>query len=333
LNIENTEEFISYLLSNNIIGEEETVQITRLKGGVSNRTLKVDFGIQSWVVKQALNKLRVSGDWFSAPERIFHEAATMRWLHQNLPGTSPELIFEDQANYLLAMQAIPAPFINLKSHLLTEQPELIFLQQAGTMLGRIHQLGKDAQQLPELLLNTNFFNSLRVRPYYQQVIRTIPKTEAFFNKLIKETRIHGYTLTHGDFSPKNLLVKDEQLILLDHEVAHYGDGTFDIGFFITHLLAKSIYRPKLRDLFHQGIERFVVGYKEETHLDIPKEQRAVAHTIGCLLARVCGLSPLEYLDPTQQQLQKLVALKLLEHPPKHLNALTSAFKSNINDQN
>ena len=333
MNIENTEEFISYLLSKGIIGKDDTIQIAKLKGGVSNRTLKVDFGIHSWVVKQALEKLRVTGDWFSAPQRIFHEAATMRWLHQNLPGTSPELIFEDQAHYLLAMQAIPTPFINLKSHLLTEQPQLIFLQQAGTMLGRIHQLGKDAQQLPELLLDTNFFNSLRVRPYYQQVIQTIPETETFFKELIEETRSHGYTLTHGDFSPKNLLVKDERLILLDHEVAHFGDGTFDLGFFITHLLAKSLYRPELMDVFHQGIERFVIAYKAETHLDSQQEQRAVQHTIGCLLARVSGLSPLEYLNPAQQRLQKIAALKLLKHPPMYLNELTSAFKSNVNDQN
>ena len=328
MNIENTEEFISYLISKDIVGKEDNIQITRLSGGVSNRTLKVDFEGPSWVVKQALQKLRVSEDWFSAPERIFHEAATMRWLHQYLPGTSPELTFEDQEYFVVAMQAIPTPFINLKSHLLNSDPELTFIQKAGSMLGRIHQLGKDPQQLPELLLDSSFFSSLRVRPYYEQVAKAIPKTESFFRNLIEETRNHRYTLTHGDFSPKNLLVKDQQLILLDHEVAHYGDGTFDLGFFTTHLLAKSIYRPELRDLFHKAIEHFLVAYKAETDLDSKKEQRAVGHTIGCLLARVSGLSPLEYLNPAQQELQKMLALKMIEHPPSNLNELISVFKSN-----
>ena len=50
------------------------------------------------------------------------------------------------------------------------------------------------------------------------------------------------TLVLGDFSPKNILVHAHGLILLDFECAHAGDAAFDLGFFLSHLLLKTIHR-------------------------------------------------------------------------------------------
>jgi aminoglycoside phosphotransferase (APT) family kinase protein len=46
---------------------------------------------------------------------------------------------------------------------------------------------------------------------------------------------------HGDFSPKNLLVWEGRVMLIDCEVGHYGDPAFDLGFFVTHLVLKAIW--------------------------------------------------------------------------------------------
>src|SRR5271167_4054265 len=62
-----------------------------------------------WVLKQALTKLRVDVDWFSSPERIGVEAKAIRWLNALAPkGTTPFFIFDDIANHLVAMEAIPS---------------------------------------------------------------------------------------------------------------------------------------------------------------------------------------------------------------------------------
>jgi 5-methylthioribose kinase len=44
---------------------------------------------------------------------------------------------------------------------------------------------------------------------------------------------------HGDFSPKNLLIYGNSLMLIDFEVGHYGDPAFDLGFFLSHLTLKA----------------------------------------------------------------------------------------------
>src|SRR6478752_1157630 len=92
----------------------EAVSFERLKGGVSNRVVRVDWADgHSWVVKQALTKLRVTVDWYSSPERIVVEARALRWLNRLAPkGTTPSLTFEDAGAHLMAMEAIPVDHEN-----------------------------------------------------------------------------------------------------------------------------------------------------------------------------------------------------------------------------
>ena len=334
INIEDTPQLINYLRKSGRIEKHVNANVTNLAGGVSNRTILValDNGV-SWVMKQALNKLRVDGDWFCPPERIHFEADAMRWLDQNIPGTSPKLIFEDENQHLLAMEAVKTPFENLKS-LLLDQPQATYFEAAGNLLGQIHQNGLNEAQIPNRLFDTHFFDILRVDPYYLETINQEKVTEKFYQLLIADTSRDRYTFTHGDYSPKNLLLKDHRLILLDHEVAHFGDGTFDLGFFIAHLLSKANHLRKYSADFLNGIRLFIKAYQSKvTHLDKVREQRVVRHAIGCLLARVCGLSQLEYLSEDHRKIQKTIGIALIEDIPSTVESLVIKFNKLLNANN
>jgi len=41
---------------------------------------------------------------------------------------------------------------------------------------------------------------------------------------------HRICLVLADFSPKNILITDQGIHLVDFETAHYGDPAFDLGF-------------------------------------------------------------------------------------------------------
>ncbi len=98
-------------------GEPASIEV--LAGGVSNRTVLVRWpNGDAWVMKQALAKLRVKADWFSDPARIHREALGLQWMGDLLPGAAPALVFEDEANHILAMQAVPQPHDNWKTMLL-----------------------------------------------------------------------------------------------------------------------------------------------------------------------------------------------------------------------
>ena len=329
LNIENPLELLNYLRDGGSIEKNTEVRISLLSGGVSNRTVLLEFDDgSSWVMKQALDKLRVEGDWFCSPERIFYEAEAMRWLDQYVHGNTPKLIFEDQSQYILAMEAVQPPFENLKTLLISSPPRSIYFKSAGKLLGQIHLQGsKQETHIPELFNDNQFFQTLRIEPYYLETIKKVGESKSFFETLIADTNNDRYTFVHGDYSPKNLLVKDDKLILLDHEVVHYGDGTFDLGFFIAHLLSKSNHLPEYNAEFISGVLVFFEAYLDQTKMmNKSREQRAVSHTIGCFLARVCGLSQLEYLSEEQRHRQKSIALRLLADIPHSINELTLKFK-------
>jgi 5-methylthioribose kinase len=318
-----------YLREKSPIPVPNIAGIKNLSGGVSNKTVQVFFEDgSSWVIKQALEKLRVKGDWFSDPDRIFFEAAAMSWLQKRV--RIAKLIFEDQAHHLLVMEGIATPFENLKNIFMKSGPSPMLIQKAGEMLGEIH--GTEVYELPELLMDNRFFISLRIEPYYQEVIRKEPSTKVFLDHLIEETYADRFSFTHGDYSPKNFLVRNDDLILLDHEVAHFGDGTFDLGFFFTHLVSKANHIPEYRQQFIDGLQIFYDSYHKKNEIDKQREARVIRHTIGCLLARVKGLSPLEYLTEDQKGKQLQIGLQLIDEVPLTLDHFVLRIKELLNDQ-
>src|SRR5467141_528596 len=97
LDIEDFDALRQYLTERRHVNAGETVSFKKLLGGVSNRTVKVTWADgRGWILKQALEKLRVDVDWFSSPERIGVEAKALRWLNRWAPpGSTPPFICED----------------------------------------------------------------------------------------------------------------------------------------------------------------------------------------------------------------------------------------------
>lgn len=331
LDIEQPDALLEYLKARRAISPDEQPEIRVLAGGVSNRTVWVGQPSgENWVLKQALEKLRVQTDWFSSPERVYREAMGLRWLQQLAPPeTVPQLVFEDHDYGLLAMQAVPEPHDNLKALLLKGQLDLDHIQQFGHWLAIVHRHAyEQKQQVATAFADRSFFETLRIAPYYAYTADQVPEAASFLNDLITTTRDIRLTLVHGDYSPKNVLVYQDRLIVLDFEVIHFGDPAFDLGFSMTHLLSKAHHLATLRTAYADATRLYWKWYRETLGaLDwaAALEARAVRHTLGCLLARVAGKSPLEYLNPEARLKQKQVVLALMAEPPQMVPELIDRF--------
>lgn len=316
LDIENFEELDGYLRRAGRIAASEKPSFQILSGGVSNRVVMVQFpGGNGWVLKQALEKLRVQVDWFCSPERIRREAAALSLLETLAPpGSITPLLFEDPDQQLLAMEAAPSPNTNWKTSLLAGDADPRLFEDAGTLLGTVHARGTEVSPgVREAFADQSFFHALRVEPYYLRSAETVPEAAEKLNALVEEMSSVRTTIVHGDFSPKNLLVHNGRLILLDHEVAHLGDPAFDLGFFLAHILSKARHLRERRLLFCEGARLFWASYQRALQQHAAEwnlESRAVRHTLGCLLARVRGRSPLEYLSSEERVRQKDAVLAL-----------------------
>ncbi len=335
LDIEDSAALIDYFRVQGHIAPNETPSVRNLRGGVSNRTVWVERASgDQWVLKQALAKLRVQADWFSSVERIHREAAGLRWLSRALPkGTTPRFVFEDQAEHILAMSAVPLPHENWKTRLLAGHIDLPYMQQFGQILAAIHHsLERDPVEAQAAFGDQSFFESLRLEPYYAYSAEQVPAAAAFLHNLIDETRKRRLALVHGDYSPKNVLIDAERLIILDYEVIHVGDPAFDLGFSLTHLLSKALYLPDHRRELYEGALRYWQSY--QSALGSPTwsatlEAYAVRHTLACLLARVAGRSPLEYLSPAQRERQQQIVLDLIANLPPSIPQLITAYHDRL----
>lgn len=335
LDIERPEELIAYMREAGRLEPGETPRIEILAGGVSNKTVffEPEFG-QTLVLKQALAKLRVKADWFSDPARVHREAEGLRALIELAPvGTITPLAFEDERVHLLAMYAVPKPHENWKELLLAGRLEsghvAAFAELLGTIQRRAHER---REELAARFADRRFFESLRLEPYYAYAAEHVPEAAGFLHALIAAARARTLTLVHGDYSPKNVLIHKGRLVLLDHEVIHWGDPAFDIGFALTHFLSKAHHLPAQRTAFADAAILFWNSYLEALG-EVPwrgdLEACAVRHTLGCLLARVAGRSPLEYLNPDARARQRAAVCALMTSPPPAIPALCGEFLAQL----
>lgn len=331
MDIEQPAQLVEYLRRAGRIGAGERPRCRRLVGGVSNRTVLVERECgDAWVVKQALDRLRVPMEWFSDPQRVHREALGMRWLRELAPpGSIPEFLFEDHQHHLVAMQAVPQPHAHWKSLLLAGRLESEQVEQFARMLAAIHGNGyRERGRLPADFEDRSIFGSLRLEPYYRYSATQVPAAADFLFGLIEEMDRRRFTLVHGDYSPKNVLVSRGRLILLDHEVIHLGDPAMDVGFSLTHLLAKANHLAGMREDFADAARLYWRLYRAELG-DLPwaadLEPHVVRQTLACLLARVAGCSRLEYLDETARSRQLTAACALMADPPATVEGLVDAF--------
>jgi thiamine kinase-like enzyme len=169
-----------------------------------------------------------------------------------------------------------------------------------------------------------------LEPYYLYAAQTTPEAAVFLNALVGETLHHKDCLVHGDFSPKNALIYNNKLILLDYEVVHVGDPAFDVGFALTHFLSKAHHLPSERSRLASAAKLFWESYRQEIiQLDWADENqlepRVVSHTLGCLLARVSGKSPLEYLTRAERIRQRGAVVWLMKNNSSRVSVLIDEF--------
>lgn len=149
------------------------------------------------------------------------------------------------------------------------------------------------------------------------------------------TWLQQYPLVHGDYSPKNILIHRGALVLLDHEVIHFGDPAFDLGFSLTHLLSKAHHLADRRTEFADAVTLYWHVYRQIIG-DVPwagdLESRAVRHTLACLLARVSGRSTLEYLSASERARQQWIALELMSIVPTRIPELTHRFVTELDER-
>jgi 5-methylthioribose kinase len=296
---------IPYLTERKLLTGDATVEV--LTGGVSCVVLAVTSDERDVVVKQALPELKTKAKWVADQRRAIVEAEAMRVYQSITPDSVPELLDCDEANFTLTMSRLPNTCTNWKQDMLEGRIHPEMGEKLGKILAKWHNTTSADEAIKAKFMEGELFEQLRVSPFYRAVAVKNPNLQVVINSLIEEITTEKIALVHGDFSPKNILAtSDHSPIVLDFEVAHTGNPVFDLAFVSAHLLCKAIrtQSPTEKAAITKTALNFLSSYREDTRISIAKT--LPQHVALIALARVEGVSPVNYLDQPAQQ--KLVAL-------------------------
>jgi 5-methylthioribose kinase len=299
-------------------------QVRALAGGVSNAVLAVETPGGAFVLKQSRPRLRTRDAWFSDIDRVWREVEVMKALAPRLPpGVVPAVLFEDRDNHVFAMAHAPAGARVWKEMLLAGEADPARAREAGRILGTIHDATARAPELTEPFADRTVFVQLRVDPYYRRVQERLPDVAALVAPWIDDLLTRSDGLCHGDFSPKNLLAHAGGFTLVDYETAHRGDPAMDLGFFHSHLVLKAVRHAGRHEVYFDLTRAFWQGYHQAAPSSPPDlEARGIGHLAVCLLARIDGTSPVDYLpEEDRRQAVRRLGRRLLGERPRRWGAV------------
>jgi 5-methylthioribose kinase len=324
------EQFLELLRRDGRVRDPQAA-LTPLAGGVSSDIFLVQDGPESFVAKRALAKLRVREDWYANVGRNATEQAYIQCVARFLPGAVPELIFASEESGYFTMEFIGLDFANWNELLLGGLCRAAHAAQAGEILGTIHRRTAGDAEVARKFRTTADFRQLRLEPYLLTTGARHPDLREFFESEAGRLAATHEALVHGDFSPKNIMISDARMVVLDCEVAWYGDPTFDAAFLLNHFFLKALHHAPA----DHGLEKMVAAFwraygsaRENGDARIV-EQRLVPLLLMLLLARVDGKSPVEYLaEPKRQFIRDFVGY-YLPSPPDTLALLSKTWFAQV----
>jgi D-3-phosphoglycerate dehydrogenase len=281
-----------------------------LEGGVASDIRLVETLSGPQVVKHALTKLRVREEWLSSPNRSSTEVAALRAARDLIGDDAvPAVLWGDPSANTFGMAYVGPPFQNWKSQLLRGEASALVAGEAAAMLAALHLKSSVRADLAERFADITNFEELRLEPFFRRMADRRPDLAPAIIRAGEGLLTRRSALVHGDYSPKNLLTDGRRIVMLDWEVAHWGDPRFDVAFCLTHLILKAHRVQADRRAMLACVDAFIDAYRRTMPSIV---DAALTEIIGALLiARLYGTSPVEYTaDLKGEQVHRLATTLL-----------------------
>ena len=309
----------AFLRRRRLVAPDVEVQVEPLPGGVSNDVLALTAPGFDAVVKRALGQLRVEQLWLADPGRIDAEGRALQLAGRLTPGAVPQ-VYDLHDGYLVIERA-PRSWHTWKDELLAGQVRVEIAERLGRLLGTWQRATAHDAWTRLQFGDRTAFTQLRVDPFHRTIARRHPGLREEIEATIEVMDQADVCLVHGDYTPKNVMVgpgteDPDRLWVIDWEVAHVGDPTFDPAWTVGHLLLKTMHRPAVGPDYAAAARRFLSALEDALDGAVVLDPAQLVRQTACLLlARVDGTSPAGYLDDRAAVRTRELARRLLTDAP------------------
>jgi len=300
----------------------ESVSVTPLTGGVASDIVKLTVGNKTYCAKFALPKLKVEADWYAPVHRNAAEYAWLNVVSSIQSKNSLNLYGRSAALHGFIMEYIDGDDVYLwKTSLLAQNENRRESIKVGDLLGLIHAASAKSAFNSTAFQNQNDFHALRIEPYLLHTALVHKDIATHLHALGSTLMTTQSVLVHGDVSPKNILFKADQPILLDAECATMGDPCFDLAFCLNHLILKAIHLSESRAALFNNTHEMWLAYKRHIIWESADqlEKRVCTLLPALMLARVDGKSPVEYLNQQEHDAVRSITKPFIRTPTESLN--------------
>lgn len=290
---------------------EGAVAVRPLSGGVSGTVLLAEWEEGGVVVKQTHARMRVAADWEFDRRRVFVERDCLELLSRIAPGVAPQVVFSDAERFAFGMTVAPPGGVVWAEPLRAGETRAGATTAAAALLARLQAATAGDASVASQFSDQMPLVEGRVDPFHRTVALARPELARAIGREVERLLSTRRVLSHGDFSPKNVIAYDDRVLLLDCETAHWGDPSFDVAFMLMHLLLDGSRPGRPHAAAVADARLFWEAYVEACDVAAPvgavaaatfsagRDPRAVVAELGCLLlARVHGKSPLPTLTAT-----------------------------------
>ena len=306
------------------LGLGEVLAVRPLSGGVASDIARVDLADGPVCMKFALPKLRVAADWFAPVHRSRAEYAWLAFANRVVPGSAPALLGHGAAVHGFAMEHLAGDEVKLwKAELLAGRAGAGEAAAVARALGRVHAASADDGFDASDFDNGDDFRAIRIEPYLTHTAARHPDLADPMTAMAERLHASDAALVHGDVSPKNVLIRGGEPVLLDAECATMGDPAFDVAFCLNHLVLKAFHLPSRAAALLGEVRGFRAAYAPTAAWEpvAELEARTAALLPMLMLARVDGKSPVEYLDGATRERVRDVARTLIARPADGFDTL------------
>jgi hypothetical protein len=235
--------------------------------------------------------------------------------HKLVPDSAPAVYFHDHDNYVFGREAAPERCAMWKSDLLGGLLDFVVAEKAVRALSIVHNACAGDGRVKSDFSDKAIFRDLRIAPYLEFVMGKNRALAPYAEPVVEALMNSSITLAHGDFSPKNTMVDNRKIHILDFEVAHCGHPAFDLAFFSNHFLLKAVknrqWAASYLDMLRYMLD---IHFAEMAFMDRAELEGIYVKLLTLpFIARVDGKSPAEYITETpDKDLIRSLAAAILE---------------------